>query len=111
MTKRLMRQLNRLWDLPEWMQEGACAYEGDPDWWFPDKNGLTATLETRLAVNICSTCPVRAQCLAYANEHHEQGTWGGLTEQQRATLYRRGNRRQSSATTERLKVCSLLSSY
>lgn len=109
MTKPLTRTFSRLWNLPEWMQHGTCTYEGDPDWWFPEKGGPMVTEQIRLAQTICSHCPVQLQCLAYANEHHERGIWGGLTEQQR-TLRRRRDRRQTSATTERLHLCSLSSS-
>lgn len=108
MTKPLMRSFHRLWDLPEWMQEGTCVFEGDPDWWFPEKGGPVAILESRQAVRICDRCPVRTECLTYADEHHERGIWGGLTEQQR-TLRRRNIRRRHS-DTERLHLCSLSSS-
>ncbi len=109
MTRPQIRSLSRLWDLPEWMQEGACIFEGDPDWWFPENRGPVATQETRQAISICRTCPVQLQCLAYANEHHEQGIWGGSTDQQRASRRQR-TWQQPPTAKERLPKCSLLSS-
>jgi WhiB family redox-sensing transcriptional regulator len=39
------------------------------------------------AKEICDTCPVRQECLAYAVEVREQhGIWGGLTEKERRAL-------------------------
>jgi WhiB family transcriptional regulator, redox-sensing transcriptional regulator len=39
-----------------------------------------------VAVAVCASCPVRADCLAHALRTHEQlGIWGGLTETQRRT--------------------------
>jgi WhiB family transcriptional regulator, redox-sensing transcriptional regulator len=92
----------RLWDNPKWMQYAACISEGDPDWWFPEKDGgpLTA-LETLMAQRICTACPVQNECRLYAYQHQERGIWGGLTEQQRAPR---------KPTTGRHHVCSLSSS-
>src|SRR5438876_923987 len=37
----------------------------------------------RLAKAICASCPVKAECLAYAlGTCQEYGVWGGLTEQE-----------------------------
>ncbi len=40
---------------------------------------------------ICDHCPVRAECLDFALEHHCIGVWGGTTERQRRQLRRRRN--------------------
>lgn len=80
----------RIFDAPGWMAKGLCVTEAYPDLWFPDTPGRT-TDEVKQAVRICDRCPVRAECLAYAERHGEGGIWGGLTEQQRAE--RAGRRR------------------
>lgn len=44
----------------------------------------------RAAKSICSTCPVRTDCLNYAMRIHEpHGIWGGLNEQERKQLSER----------------------
>lgn len=46
----------------------------DPDLFFPTRGETSAE-----AKHVCSTCPVRADCLNYALDHNEQhGVWGGL---------------------------------
>ena len=42
------------------------------------------------AKRICATCPVQADCLAYALEHVEnlRGVWGGTTPRERLTMRR-----------------------
>lgn len=65
-------------DAPAWYERALCATT-DPDAFFPEAGGSSAR-----AKRICSACDVRAQCLAYALEHHEPfGVWGGLTERER----------------------------
>jgi WhiB family transcriptional regulator, redox-sensing transcriptional regulator len=57
----------------------------DPDLWFADD---PADLER--AKELCSTCPVRAQCLAAAVEREEPwGVWGGQIFQQGAVIDRK----------------------
>lgn len=59
-----------------WFQDAACT-QSDPDAWFPDESGAT-TREFREAKRICASCPVAAQCLAYAIRNNEEhGLWGG----------------------------------
>lgn len=42
-----------------------------------------------LAVNLCSACPVREECLSYALSTHEwDGYWGGKTPEERRKLLR-----------------------
>jgi WhiB family transcriptional regulator, redox-sensing transcriptional regulator len=46
--------------------------------------------ETRRARQICASCPVRQQCLAYALASGQQyGIWGGSDEQERRRLRRK----------------------
>lgn len=47
-------------------------------------------LLARDARELCRTCPVRAECLAYAlDERIEYGIWGGLDEVERSRIRRR----------------------
>lgn len=43
-------------------------------------------------LKFCNTCPVKVECLQYALDHHEVGTWGGTTTYQRTQLGRERNR-------------------
>jgi WhiB family redox-sensing transcriptional regulator len=66
----------------EWMHRAAC--KGEEQYIFfeakrPDN--------VKLAKLICSTCPVRVQCLNYAIEANEEyGIWGGMTTKERRGL-------------------------
>ena len=52
----------------------------------------------RKAKAVCASCPVRAECLAYAISRPEKyGVWGGLNEEERASERRRRMRRANAA--------------
>ena len=77
--------------------QAACVGH-DPELWFRLDKTLTDRDATKLAVAICSTCPVREACLAQALKDEggvsvtgRHGIFGGLTPEQRA-----GTRRQAS---------------
>ena len=64
-----------------WQDRALCA-QTDPEAFFPEKGG-----STREAKRICTTCPVRAECLEYALANDERfGIWGGLSERERRRL-------------------------
>ena len=66
---------------PEWMTRAACLGE-NPELWFPHESDPPD--EARA---ICSLCPVRAECLAFAVANDvRHGMWGGLTPAQRSRL-------------------------
>jgi WhiB family transcriptional regulator, redox-sensing transcriptional regulator len=77
----------------------------DPDQWFP-VSGDTAKAreEASAAIAVCSSCPVRAQCLELAFRHNPgfgaHGVWGGLVEGERHLRRRRW--RHGVAVTELL---------
>lgn len=49
--------------------------------------GQARQLEVRFAKGICSTCPVKQDCLTYALIGKEEtGIWGGLTAKERQDL-------------------------
>jgi WhiB family redox-sensing transcriptional regulator len=69
-----------------WMGDALCA-QVDPEMFFPERGG-----SIRSAKAICRRCPVSAECLAYALEHHEVfGVWGGVTERERRKLRRKAS--------------------
>ena len=66
-----------------WQERALCA-QTDPEAFFPEKGG-----STREAKKVCTSCEVRAECLAYALENDERfGIWGGLSEREIRKLKR-----------------------
>ena len=73
--------LARLFARPAWQDDAACA-EHEADLWFVERGQSTAD-----AKQVCSSCLVRDECLAYAIEHGERhGIWGGLSWRERNRL-------------------------
>lgn len=67
-----------------WVDRAACRGM-DPAVFFPSTEE-----ETDLALDICRSCPVRAECLEYALASKERfGIWGGATERERRRMLRR----------------------
>jgi WhiB family redox-sensing transcriptional regulator len=67
----------------DWRHGGACRGL-DPEVWFPVGNMGPALVQTVRAKLVCASCPVIAQCQAWAIEQGEHsGVWGGLSEQDR----------------------------
>lgn len=68
-----------------WAERAAC--KGYPtDWWFPH-----ATEQAQEAKRICASCPVKGDCLRYAEAETVggrvlDGVWGGLSFRQRRSL-------------------------
>ena len=69
--------------LPDWMQDAECAIrDHDKDMWFSD-----CLFERQAAKRICHTCPVKTQCLEFADqEGYDYGIWGGLSEYERRQI-------------------------
>jgi WhiB family redox-sensing transcriptional regulator len=66
---------------PEWMERAQCRGE-DRALFFPSLGANAAKARA-----ICSICPVRPECLAYALADPESaGVWGGLTDRERRKL-------------------------
>jgi WhiB family redox-sensing transcriptional regulator len=75
----------------EWMADGNCAHES-PATFFPSDG-----VGVEIARRICTTCPVREQCLEYALTNRiDNGVWGGLSERERRRVLKR--RRMASLT-------------
>jgi WhiB family redox-sensing transcriptional regulator len=70
-------------DADTWSTRAACR-TADPDELFVD-----GAAQNRVKI-ICTGCPVRTECLAYALDNRiEHGVWGGMTDRERRALLRR----------------------
>ena len=74
--------------------QARCADSGlDPDQWYPaSTNPARARHEAAAAIAVCTSCPVRYQCLELSLRHWDigqHGVWGGLVATDRAHLRRR----------------------
>ena len=75
---------------PDWRDQAACR-DADPELFFPDDGLRSARAQVKTAKLICRGCLVSATCLSWALASGQQaGIWGGLTEDQRHRLHRRG---------------------
>jgi WhiB family redox-sensing transcriptional regulator len=75
-------------------RQARCADSGlDPDQWYPVSiEPARARREAAAAIAVCTSCPVRAQCLELSLRHWDigqHGVWGGLVATDRAHLRRR----------------------
>ena len=101
MTSSLLVQ--RLTDDALWARvarQARCADSGlDPDQWYPVSiETAQARHEAAAAIAVCTSCPVRAQCLELSLRHWDvgqHGVWGGLIATDRADLRRRRAHRPS----------------
>ncbi|MEN1976880.1 WhiB family transcriptional regulator [Cellulomonas sp. P4] len=68
----------------------ACA-RAAPELFFyaDDERGPSKRARDEAAKAVCATCPLTRGCLAHALTHAEWGTWGGMTEDERADLQAR----------------------
>jgi WhiB family transcriptional regulator, redox-sensing transcriptional regulator len=69
-----------------WHDDAVCRTEGDPEWWFPSSGNSHAF--TASAKALCARCPVRDECLK--DGWNEQGTWGGMSREERLTAQELG---------------------
>jgi Transcription factor WhiB len=74
--------------------QARCADSGlDPDQWYPVSiEPAQARHEAAAAIAVCTSCPVRTQCLELSLRHWDigrHGVWGGLVATDRAYLRRR----------------------
>jgi WhiB family redox-sensing transcriptional regulator len=64
----------------------------DPEDWFPMSAEIgKARREAAAAIAVCTTCPVRAQCLTLSLRHWDigqHGVWGGMVAAERMALRR-----------------------
>ena len=70
------------------LSEGSCVGSKDADNWHADQH--REARQRQEARDMCRQCPVMMQCRGYALANPAlSGTWGGLTEQQRAKIRNR----------------------
>jgi WhiB family redox-sensing transcriptional regulator len=56
----------------------------DPEFFFPIGKTGRAIAEIQRAKAVCAACPVRAECLAFALEtHQDYGIWGDCDDDER----------------------------
>src|SRR5260370_38817788 len=73
-----------------WRSAAACRF-ADPDLFFPVSSSGQALEQVAEAKAICARCPVRRECLAFAQRTGQlHGVWGGMSEQERDLVWRRG---------------------
>ena len=76
----------------DWRHAARCRDE-DPELFFPIGNTGPALLQIEDAKTVCRTCTVTEDCLTWALESgQDAGVWGGLSEDERRALKRRGAR-------------------
>ena len=89
-------------------RQARCTDSGlDPDQWYPvSTEPAQARHEAAAAITVCTSCPVRAQCLELSLRHWDigqHGIWGGLVAADRADL-----RRRRPAGRRRTVVCGTI---
>jgi WhiB family transcriptional regulator, redox-sensing transcriptional regulator len=76
----------------DWRHLAACREE-DPELFFPIGTTGPALLQIEEAKAVCHSCSVLDDCLSWAMESgQDSGVWGGLSEEERFALKRRGVR-------------------
>jgi len=76
----------------DWLDQAACRTE-HPELFFPAGTTRPARSHLAKAKSVCHRCPVTERCLAWALETGQRyGVWGGLSEDERYELQRRGAR-------------------
>ena len=76
----------------DWRHRSACLDE-DPELFFPIGNTGPAIVQLEQAKAVCRRCPVTDECLSWALESgQDAGIWGGMGEDERRALKRRGAR-------------------
>jgi WhiB family redox-sensing transcriptional regulator len=74
----------------DWRHHALCRDE-DPELFFPIGNTGPALLQIDEAKQVCQRCAVMDSCLVWALESgQDSGVWGGLSEDERRALKRRG---------------------
>ena len=86
-----------------WKLSAACRGE-DPTLWFPLDNTKTSRENTAVALSICATCCVRAECLEFG-WRELFGTWGGMTQRDRLLSRRQEFRRDKAWQVALALVC------
>jgi WhiB family redox-sensing transcriptional regulator len=76
----------------DWRAAGACLH-ADPDLFFPVSTTGRVLEQIAKAKAVCVQCPVRQECLKFAQAHDPiHGIWGGTTPEDRQRARRREQR-------------------
>ena len=82
----------------DWRHYALCRDE-DPELFFPIGNTGPALLQIEEAKKVCGRCAVTESCLQWVLESgQDAGVWGGLSEDERRALKRRGARIRARAS-------------
>jgi WhiB family redox-sensing transcriptional regulator len=77
----------------DWRHRALCRDE-DPELFFPIGTSGPALLQVEQAKAVCQRCSVTDECLQWALESgQDAGVWGGMSEEERRALKRRGGLR------------------
>ena len=78
----------------DWRMRAACL-QSKPDLFFPVGGTDQALSQIDRAKRVCADCPVRTNCLLWANRANvSDGVWGGLSAEERKSLKRRNDRQR-----------------
>jgi WhiB family transcriptional regulator, redox-sensing transcriptional regulator len=87
-----------------WRAAGACL-NADPDLFFPISASGRSLPQITRAKAICANCPVRRECLEFAQANDPiYGIWGGTTPEERARTRRREQRARRAALAASLSA-------
>lgn len=82
----------------DWRHRARCKEE-DPELFFPTGTSGPALLQIAEAKTVCRQCPVVTECLTWALESgQDAGVWGGMSEDERRAIKRRGARARMGET-------------
>ena len=84
--------------MKNWWDKAACR-DQDTETFFSDHY-----LDVQKALLWCSWCPVREECLQFAIDNDEDGTWGGMTRVQRTRFVNRMKRAKKPASQATLDL-------
>jgi WhiB family redox-sensing transcriptional regulator len=74
----------------DWRHRAVCRDE-DPELFFPIGTSGPALLQVEQAKAVCRRCSVTSECLHWAlDTGQDAGVWGGMSEEERRALKRRG---------------------
>lgn len=77
----------------DWRHKSICRDE-DPELYYPIGTSGPALLQIEQAKATCRRCPVKDECLQFALDAGiDTGIWGGLSEEERRAVKRRGGLR------------------
>ena len=86
MTSNLGAEQPALLELgrPDWQADAACIGHDPNEFYNEPPTGVPAWI-----VALCGSCPVFAECDAWADDNYEAGTWAGISSRQRLNRWRR----------------------